>query len=112
LGGQREQTLARRKWIGSDSEFYLIEDCVRRLGFERGQGETISNFLNRTGSNAVNGVDVEPVVEILALHYRYRFDPEGLSPVERQALRVNVQNWLMAHARRAAKGEKPSPELA
>jgi hypothetical protein len=111
LRDQGESTLPSRKWSGADSEFYLIEDCVRRLGFERGQGETISNFLNRHGNNAVNGVNLEPLAEILALHYRYRFDPEGLLPVERQALRVNVQNWLTAQARRSTTGEKHSPEL-
>jgi hypothetical protein len=73
---------------------------VRELGFERGQGETVYDFVKRTGSNAVKAVDLEPLKEILALHYRYRFDPQGLSSVERRALSVNVQNWLTAQARK------------
>jgi hypothetical protein len=102
LRDRGESMLSKRKWEGLDSEFYLIEECVHQLGFERGQGETVYDFVNRTGSNGIKGVELEPLKEILALHYRYRFDPQGLSSAERQALRVSVQTWLTAHARPSA----------
>ena len=35
---------------------------------------------------------------ILALHYRYRFDPVGLGAGERAALRSRVEAWLDTHA--------------
>ena len=35
---------------------------------------------------------------ILALHYRYRFDPVGLGAGERAALRSHVEAWLDTHA--------------
>jgi hypothetical protein len=33
---------------------------------------------------------------LLDLHYRYRFDPRGLGPVQREQLRAGVQEWLRA----------------
>jgi hypothetical protein len=35
--------------------------------------------------------------ELLALHYRYRFDPAGLDAAERAALETGARAWLAAH---------------
>ena len=40
----------------------------------------------------------EALPAILALHYRYRFDPDGLSPAERAALRERAEAWLAERA--------------
>jgi hypothetical protein len=32
--------------------------------------------------------------ELLELHYRYRFDPNGLTEHERTGLRTRVERWL------------------
>jgi hypothetical protein len=32
--------------------------------------------------------------ELLLLHYRYRFDPQGIQPAERQALRAHARACL------------------
>jgi hypothetical protein len=34
--------------------------------------------------------------ELLSLHYRYRFDPEGLSQGDREALRREASGLLLA----------------
>ena len=34
--------------------------------------------------------------QIARLHYRYRFDPDGIGADERQALRARVEAWLAA----------------
>jgi hypothetical protein len=41
---------------------------------------------------------VTPLRPLLALHYRYRFDPAGLGGAEREQFRVEAQAWLAAHA--------------
>lgn len=77
---------------GEDSEFYLVELRLRELGFERTGGESLRSWLHRVnGSAPANGV---PLEELLALHYRYRFDPAGLEREEREALRERARTWL------------------
>ena len=44
------------------------------------------------------GVVLTPLRPLLALHYRYRFDPAGLGGAEREQFRVEAQAWLAAHA--------------
>ena len=36
----------------------------------------------------------EPLKELLSLHYRYRFDPQGLSQTDREALRREASGCL------------------
>jgi hypothetical protein len=40
-----------------------------------------------------------PMVEILRLHYRYRFDPNGLSAADREALKKQAASCLELLAR-------------
>lgn len=93
----------RRPTPGFDSEFYLVEKRLRELGFHRAAGEPLGAWLLRVnGSAPRNGL---PLEELLSLHYRYRFDPAGLEPVERQFLREKVQAWMQSAALR----EPPTP---
>jgi hypothetical protein len=39
-------------------------------------------------------VRVEPLHEIVRLHYRHRFDPRGLPEAERDALRRSAETWI------------------
>jgi transglutaminase-like putative cysteine protease len=81
---------------GLDSEFYLVEERLRELGFVRGQEEPLGIWLDRVnGSAPRNGF---PLEELLWLHYRYRFDPAGLDRAERDVLKEKSVAWLQ-HAR-------------
>jgi len=82
---------------GADSEFYLIAARLGELGFARHPGETLSNLIARIEESQPPLIAIEPLQSILALHYRYRFDPRGISASERSALRSNVQSWLEEH---------------
>ena len=85
---------------GGDSEFYDIERTLRRAGCERARGEPLARWLRRSArTGGVPGAS-ELEDQILPLHYRYRFDPRGLTPGERGALRARVANWLRRHATR------------
>lgn len=83
------------EWLhrpGLDSEFYRIEARLDELGLGRRDGETLSDWLTRIEPLAK--LSVTSLRELLALHYRLRFDPQGLQQEERAALRNGVGTWL------------------
>lgn len=79
---------------GVDSEFYLVTERLGEFGFVREPGETLTNLLARIEESHSPFISTESVHSLLALHYRYRFDPQGISPSERSALRSKVNVWL------------------
>jgi transglutaminase-like putative cysteine protease len=74
-GGTGASAVAARVFPGADSEFY---ELVKALP-PRDVGETLSAWLQRVAPGRYE--------EALRLHQRYRFDPKGLGPAERQRLR-------------------------
>ena len=71
---------------GWDSELYpVVRRLERRLG-PRAPAETMAHWLHRTRPTGSTGVD--PLDEAVDLHQRLRFDPQGLSPGERDRLRT------------------------
>jgi hypothetical protein len=81
---------AKLTWPGLDSEFYLIEQKLMECGLARGPNETVSAWLKRALTNPA----AEPWCDILRLHYRYRFDPEGLTETDRAKLRHAAEACL------------------
>jgi hypothetical protein len=81
-------------WPGLDSEFYELERKLARRGLVRGNGEPLGAWLRRAA--AVPGIaDVAPPLQrAFLLHYRYRFDPRGLTETERQTLRQEAKECL------------------
>ena len=75
---------------GADSEFYLIEKRLIESGYMRHPWETLSSWIKRIE-------EAESLRSILILHYRYRFDPKGITADEKAVLKSNVQSWLKAH---------------
>jgi len=83
------------EWLhrpGLDSEFYRIESRLDELGLGRRPGEALADWLARIEPLAK--LPVASLRELLALHYRLRFDPQGLKQEERAALRNGVDEWL------------------
>jgi protein-glutamine gamma-glutamyltransferase len=86
-------------WPGLDSEFYLLERRLTELGFARHPGETSWSWLHRV-VNAPGLADTRAAFEaLLRFHYRYRFDPLGLTSQERMELRRQAQDCLGQLAR-------------
>ena len=79
-------------WPGADSEFYLVEQRLLALGFARQPGEPLADWLRRL--DALPPLAAQPLQPALRLHYRYRFDPRGLSADERATLQTEVRHWL------------------
>ena len=81
---------------GLDSEFFRIEQHLARLGLERYSGETLSAWLARIRASGT--VKDAGLGSLLSLHYRLRFDPEGLKDDERSTLRLRSTEWLRRSA--------------
>jgi protein-glutamine gamma-glutamyltransferase len=74
-------------WPGLDSEFYQVERRLAGRGMARQGGEPLSAWLMRAVADPALGDVRERLRGLLSLHYRYRFDPEGLSQGDRENLR-------------------------
>lgn len=90
---RQSQSVHPPQGAGVDSECYMIVDWCRRRGMERPQGQTLASWLPLAAGGRGGSRDFL-LEEILALHYRYRFDPNGLSQGERQRLGACVAAWL------------------
>ena len=91
--GERGGTGRERIKSGMDSEFYLIEKRLIELGYGRYQWETLSSWIKRI-KEQFPSLSTTVMQSILSLHYRYRFDPMGITLDEKLALKSNVQEWL------------------
>ena len=82
---------------GLDSELYEIEVLLAKRGLERLPAESFSQWCCRIKPrlSAVQSADLERAI---ALHYRYRFDPQGLSKAERLKLESLGENWIKMSA--------------
>jgi len=96
---KREKEKTRRVDVapGSSSEFYLIEKRLIELGYSRHPWETLSSLIKRIERAQSPSVTTESLQPTLDLHYRYRFDPEGITVDEETALTSNVRSWLKGH---------------
>jgi hypothetical protein len=91
-----ETAPAPTRRVGTDSEFYQLETKLAEFVRPRQPGEALTDWLARTLENPALAGLREPLQELLRLHYRHRFDPPGLSPVEREDLRREVKVCLVA----------------
>ena len=79
---------------GSDSEFYLIEKTLNKSGFVRHPTDTLQNWIGKLQKNPSATLWIKDLRSILDLHYRYRFDPNGIKTTERAALKSDTKAWL------------------
>jgi protein-glutamine gamma-glutamyltransferase len=89
---QDSRTLAA--WPGLDSEFYQLEKKLLARGVARQSSETFSSWLFRAAADPALVQLEAPLKGLLRLHYRYRFDPQGLTPADREQLRLEAQACL------------------
>ncbi len=103
--GQRRHLTARRinqqdaasLTIGQDSEIYLIEQELNKLGLIRDRAETWQDWMIRLQSTPETSDLINNLDSIIKLHYRYRFDPKSISAAERAELSSACQYWFEQH---------------
>ena len=75
-----------------------MERRLGALGLPRAPAEAAGRWLERIGEQAPVAGSNAMLERLLALHYRYRFDPHGLSAADRERLRAGAESWLAEHA--------------
>ncbi|HEV8583769.1 MAG TPA: transglutaminase-like domain-containing protein [Methylomirabilota bacterium] len=83
---------------GEDSAFYLVERRLGELAFPRAPGESLTRWLGRVEAARLPAVTTAGLFALLALHYRYRFDPAGLGATELSELDALSRTWVDQHA--------------
>ena len=84
--GAKQSVPAEILWPGRDSEFYQLAELLAGRGVPRLTGETLAAWLERALAEPALAEFREPLTALLRLHYRLRFDPAGLTTVEREQL--------------------------
>jgi hypothetical protein len=79
---------------GLDSEFYELERWLAARGWARQPHEPPGRWLRRVRTGFPADLWTPAWEEALRLHYRYRFDPRGLEPADRERLRLRVRECL------------------
>lgn len=80
---------------GTDSPFFLIEKTLKEKGHTRDPGETYTAWINRLErTEVIASLTYKPLRPLLDLHYRYRFDPKGLTEAEKKTLKSGVKQWI------------------
>lgn len=76
-----------------DSELYVLERALAEAELGRRSCEALSEWLDRL-AGLVPREAVDALRPVVALHNRYRFDPNGLSGAERRELKRAAESWL------------------
>ncbi len=79
---------------GADSGFYLIEKRLNDLGYIRESWEPLGFWIERLNGGHDMTLSTDTLGPILDVHYRYRFDPNGIGPDEMVAFNSDVKIWL------------------
>jgi hypothetical protein len=81
-------------WPGHDSAFYRLEKRLAAGELPRPPGEPLADWLERALAEPALASLRRPLQELLQLHYRYRFDPNGLNDREQEILVQKVDGVL------------------
>ena len=81
-------------WPGHDSAFYRLEKILAARDLPRQPGEPLSDWLERALTELALAGRRGPLQDLLQLHYRYRFDPNGLDDREKTLLGQRVDAVL------------------
>ena len=95
-------------WPGLDSEFYLLERKLAARGVPRQPSEPLSDWLTRALADPDLADLRQPLQELLRLHYCHRFDPRGLSGMERETLTREAKICLDTLSRMERRSARPA----
>ena len=87
---------------GSDSAFYRIVKHLARSGLPCRPGETLNQWIHRITDGDDAAMDKDALRTALDFHYRHRFDPQGLTPEQRERLHSTVSEWMASRSSAAS----------
>ena len=79
---------------GRDSAFYRIEQALGERCSRRARDETMREWLMRIAAHVSDPPAREELAALMELHYRFRFDPAGVSQAEHHTFSARVDAWL------------------
>jgi hypothetical protein len=82
-----------KKSLTPMSDFDLIEKALQDIGFMRTPSEPLKNWIHRLEIEQRSQLIAE-LMPIVELHYRDRFDPQGIDSAERKQLKNLMKSWL------------------
>lgn len=91
--GTDEQKLQATPPPGADSEWYLLERQLAQAGLAPHSLEKSSDWLERLALEPIVSEHIAALERIVSLHRRYRFDPDGITPLERIELKNTIENF-------------------
>jgi protein-glutamine gamma-glutamyltransferase len=78
---------------GIDSEFYFIEQTLSKMGLHHHVSQSLTVWMHRLQAE-LPATQLDYLRSILELHYRYRFDPNGMEVSDRARLTALSHQWL------------------
>ncbi|MEO0373507.1 MAG: transglutaminase-like domain-containing protein [Cyanobacteria bacterium P01_A01_bin.17] len=90
--------------VGIDSEFYQVEQRLNELNLQRTPSESLQQWIKRLQVH-LTAQQLETLRQIKKLHYRYRFDPQGIEPTDRETLR-SLSYLLLEQLKREFAGQQ------
>jgi hypothetical protein len=81
----------RTDQAGMDSEFFQLMRQLEQQGYVLNEGESLRQWLDRIRPLCADRLRIDQMLALLPLHYRYRFDPIGLSSEERRQLKAESE---------------------
>jgi len=82
------------EYPGIESPLFRIEQYLQDQGLQRGAGELLTVYLKR--------IEYEELIPLVFIHQRWRFDPKGLSEVEKTYLSDFADQWLAKHLQKTS----------
>ena len=77
-----------------ETEFECIEKALNQLGYVRHPSETLAHWLSELRRRFPEIHLFDGLERLMMLHYRLRFDPDGIRQAERHAFEVGIRKWL------------------
>ncbi|MBF0225374.1 MAG: transglutaminase domain-containing protein [Desulfobacterales bacterium] len=87
----KDKEIISKPFPGKNSEFYLIETILTEKGYFRYPWETTGAWIERISNILPLSIPLNNIKSALLLHYKYRFDPEGINSDEKEALKNQIQ---------------------
>jgi hypothetical protein len=86
LGSSEIEDPISIQYPGTESPFYRIESVLEEQGMWRYKSEPLSQWIAR--------INRYELLDLLPVHYRWRFDPSGPSVSEKEQLVNAVDSWI------------------